>query len=69
MHLNEIPKPLDVPVEVIRYLRQGLSFRGHDDPCKARSQGNFLEFLRVLSNNSHEIKSVVLKNAPENNKL
>lgn len=57
-------------IESIRYLLiQGLTFRGHDESCKARNQGNFLELIRFLSNNSDEIKSVVLKNASENHKL
>ncbi|XP_047949207.1 zinc finger MYM-type protein 1-like [Salvia hispanica] len=48
---------------------QGLPFRGHDESEESLNQGNFLEFLKVISSCNEEIASVVLKNAPENLKL
>ncbi|XP_042012484.1 zinc finger MYM-type protein 1-like [Salvia splendens] len=48
---------------------QGLPFRGHDESEESLNQGNFLEFLKVISSCNEEIASVVLKNAPDNLKL
>ncbi|XP_047948935.1 zinc finger MYM-type protein 1-like [Salvia hispanica] len=58
---------LNATIISLRYLiMQGLPFRGHDESEESLNQGNFLEFLKVISSCNEEIASVVLKNAPEN---
>ena len=44
-------------------------FRGHDESGDQRNQGNFVELLKFLSEHNDDINKVVLRNAPENNKL
>ncbi|XP_062100202.1 uncharacterized protein LOC133806083 [Humulus lupulus] len=57
-------------VDCIRFLvRQGLAFRGHDESKESNNQGNFLELLTFLANHNEEVRTVALKNAPENLKL
>ncbi|XP_042035000.1 zinc finger MYM-type protein 1-like [Salvia splendens] len=61
---------LNATIISLRYLiMQGLPFRGHDESEESLNQGNFLEFLKVISSCNEEIASVVLKNAPDNLKL
>ncbi|KAL6523426.1 hypothetical protein OROGR_017029 [Orobanche gracilis] len=61
---------LTASIDCVRYLlRQGLAFRGHDESESSFNQGNFLELLKFAADHNEEIKSVVLKNAPENNQL
>ncbi|XP_042012163.1 zinc finger MYM-type protein 1-like [Salvia splendens] len=61
---------LDATIISLRYLiMQGLPFGGHDESEESLNQGNFLEFLKVISSCNEEIASVVLKNAPDNLKL
>lgn len=61
---------LNASIDCVRLLlRQGLSFRGHDESENSRNQGNFLEFLQWLCDHNKEIKDVCLSNAPENLQL
>ncbi|XP_022893861.1 zinc finger MYM-type protein 1-like [Olea europaea var. sylvestris] len=61
---------LNASINCVRLLlRQGLSFRGHDESENSRNQGNFLEFLQWLCDHNKEIKDVCLSNAPENLQL
>ncbi|XP_041997224.1 uncharacterized protein LOC121747282 [Salvia splendens] len=61
---------LNATIISLRYLiMQGLPFRGHDESEESLNQGNFLEFLKVISSCNEEIASVVLKNALDNLKL
>ncbi|KAL0541598.1 hypothetical protein IC582_021651 [Cucumis melo] len=50
-------------------LREGLTFRGHDETNDSKNQGNFLELLRWLCNHNKDIEVATLKNAPNNLKL
>ncbi|XP_068305055.1 uncharacterized protein [Pyrus communis] len=50
-------------------MKQGLSFRGHDESEDSNNKGNFLELLKFLADHNEGIKDVVFKNAPENLKL
>ncbi|CAI0390066.1 unnamed protein product [Linum tenue] len=50
-------------------LRQGVSFRGHDESEFSENRGNFLEFLEVIANENPDVRSVVLENAPKNHQL
>ena len=57
-------------IDCIRFiLKQGLSFRGHDESEDSINRGNFLELLQFLAKHNEEVSKVVLKNAPENLKL
>ncbi|KAF8392182.1 hypothetical protein HHK36_022524 [Tetracentron sinense] len=61
---------LNASIDCIRFiLRQGLTFRGHDESEESNNKGNFLELLQFLSNHNESIRNVVLQNAPENLKL
>ncbi|XP_057496717.1 uncharacterized protein LOC130781532 [Actinidia eriantha] len=61
---------LNATIDCIRFLlKQGLSFRGHDESNDSNNRGDFLELLEFLANHDKEVANVVLKNAPENLKL
>ena len=61
---------MNASIDCIRFLlRQGLTFRGHNESENSSNQGNFLELFRFLADHNEDIKDVVLKNAPENLKL
>lgn len=61
---------LNASVDCARFLlRQGLSFRGHDETDDSKNQGNFRELLKWHSDKVEDVKKVVLKNAPKNNQL
>ncbi|XP_031503841.1 uncharacterized protein LOC116266669 [Nymphaea colorata] len=67
---NEYQTRLWATVNVIRILlRQGLPFRGHDESEPSFNRGNFIEILKPFAKINSQIDKVVLKNAPENNKL
>jgi hypothetical protein len=60
---------LNATVDCIRFLlRQGLSFRGHDESLDSSAKGNFLELLQFLADHNESINEVI-QNAPKNNKL
>ncbi|XP_073046040.1 uncharacterized protein [Primulina eburnea] len=54
-------------IEVL--LRQGHSFRDHDETESSLNPGNFLIQLEFLGAHNKEINDVILKNAPKNWKL
>ncbi|XP_075492408.1 uncharacterized protein LOC142530458 [Primulina tabacum] len=61
---------LNASIDCIRVLlRQGHSFRGHDETESSLNQGNFLIQLEFLGAHNKEINDVILKNAPKNCKL
>ncbi|CAL8992171.1 unnamed protein product [Prunus brigantina] len=50
-------------------LRQGLTFRGHDESATSSNKENYLELLQFLADNDDKVKEVVMENAPGNLKL
>ncbi|XP_031252128.1 uncharacterized protein LOC116110025 [Pistacia vera] len=61
---------LNATVDCIRFLlRQGLTFRGHDESYDSNNQGNFLELLQFLANHNEDYNVVALNNALDNLKL
>ncbi|XP_020414711.1 SCAN domain-containing protein 3-like isoform X1 [Prunus persica] len=61
---------LNASLKCTRYLlRQGLSFRGHDESAQSSNKGNYLELLQFLADHDEKVKAVVLENAPGNLKL
>ncbi|XP_042415340.1 zinc finger MYM-type protein 1-like [Zingiber officinale] len=50
-------------------LKQGLSFRGHDESSNSLNRGNFLELLQWYSQRNKEVSKVVNQNAPGNNQM
>ncbi|XP_042441312.1 zinc finger MYM-type protein 1-like [Zingiber officinale] len=61
---------LTASIDCIRVLlRQGNSFRGHDETEGSLNPGNFLIQLEFLGAHNKEINDVILKNAPKNCKL
>ena len=61
---------LNISISCSRYLlRQGLPFRGHDESEESENRGNFLELVKFAANLNELIASVVLDNAPKNDKL
>ncbi|KAI5340636.1 hypothetical protein L3X38_019910 [Prunus dulcis] len=61
---------LNASLKCTRYLlRQGLSFRGHDESSTSSNKGNYLELLQFLVDHDEKVKALVLENAPGNLKL
>ncbi|KAL6560978.1 hypothetical protein OROHE_006155 [Orobanche hederae] len=61
---------LSASLKCIKYLlRQGLSFRGHDESPQSNNRSNYLELLQFLADHDEKVKAVVLENAPGNVKL
>ncbi|XP_042452340.1 zinc finger MYM-type protein 1-like [Zingiber officinale] len=57
-------------LDVTRFLlKQGLSFRGHDELSNSLNRGNFLELLQWYSKRNEEVSKVVNQNAPGNNQM
>ncbi|PKU73046.1 hypothetical protein MA16_Dca019249 [Dendrobium catenatum] len=57
-------------VDCVRFLlRQGLSFRGHDESSGSENRGNYLELFDFLSNHNDEIKKVFTAYSSSNLKL
>ncbi|XP_023641912.1 zinc finger MYM-type protein 1 [Capsella rubella] len=50
-------------------LRQGLSFRGHDESEESANRGNFLELVKYTGEQNDAISKVILNNAPKNNQM
>jgi hypothetical protein len=56
-------------IKSIQYLAyQGCAVRDHDEGPNSKNCGNFLEFIKVLSNFSEDVAKVVLENASQNAK-
>nr|XP_028953257.1 zinc finger MYM-type protein 1-like [Malus domestica] len=51
------------------FLRQGLSFHGHDESDTSNNRGNYLELLQFLAEHDEKINAVVLDKTPVNLKL
>ncbi|XP_042422983.1 zinc finger MYM-type protein 1-like [Zingiber officinale] len=61
---------LTAMLDVTRFLlKQGLSFRGHDESTSSSNRGNFLELLEWYSQRNEEVSKVIKQNAPANNQL
>ncbi|CAN6691052.1 unnamed protein product [Malus baccata var. baccata] len=61
---------LNASIDCTKFLlRQGLSFRGHDESDTSNNRGNYLELLQFLADHDEKIKVVVLDKAPGNLKL
>ncbi|KAK8936599.1 hypothetical protein KSP39_PZI012333 [Platanthera zijinensis] len=57
-------------IDCVRFLlRQGLSFRGHDESKESMNRGNFMELMNFLVSHNDDIKAVALQNAPRNCQL
>ncbi|XP_073045822.1 uncharacterized protein [Primulina eburnea] len=67
---NDYRIRLNDSIDCIRVLlRQGHSFRGHDETESSLNPGNFLIQLEFLGAHNKEINDVILTNAPKNCKL
>ncbi|XP_073153527.1 uncharacterized protein [Henckelia pumila] len=67
---NDYRIRLNASIDCVRVLlRQGHSFRGHDETEGSLNTGNFLIQLEFLGAHNKEINDVILKNAPKNFKL
>ncbi|XP_042396640.1 zinc finger MYM-type protein 1-like [Zingiber officinale] len=67
---NDYRIRLNASIDCIRVLlRQGNSFRGHDETESSLNPSNFLILLEFLCAHNKEINYVILKNAPKNCKL
>nr|XP_028946829.1 zinc finger MYM-type protein 1-like [Malus domestica] len=61
---------LNASIDCTKFLlRQGLSFRGHDESDTSNNRGNYLELLQFLADHDEKIKDVVLDKASGNLKL
>ncbi|XP_020705683.1 zinc finger MYM-type protein 1-like [Dendrobium catenatum] len=61
---------LTAAIDCVRFLlRQGLSFRGHDESSNSDNRGNYLELLDFLADHNEEIKIVASQYASSNLKL
>ncbi|XP_019089182.1 PREDICTED: zinc finger MYM-type protein 1-like [Camelina sativa] len=61
---------LNASIDVSRYLlRQGLSFRGHDESEESANRGNFLQLVKYTGEQNDAISKVILNNAPKNNQM
>ncbi|XP_020415691.1 uncharacterized protein LOC109948147 [Prunus persica] len=61
---------LNASLKRTRYLlRQGLSFRGHDESSTSSKKVNYLELLQFLADHDKKVNALVLENAPGNLKL
>ena len=61
---------LNASIECTKFLlRQGLSFRGHDESDTSNNRGNYLELLQFHADHDEKIKDVVLDKAPGNLKV
>ncbi|XP_075483747.1 uncharacterized protein LOC142523899 [Primulina tabacum] len=67
---NDYRIRLNASIDCIRVLlRQGHSFRGHDETESSLNPGNFLIQLEFLGVRNKEVNDVILKNDPKNCKL
>ncbi|AEC06013.1 TTF-type zinc finger protein with HAT dimerization domain-containing protein [Arabidopsis thaliana] len=61
---------LNASIDCCRYLvRQGLTFRGHDESVDSANRGNFLELVKYTAGQNEVVSKVVLENAPKNNQM
>ncbi|XP_075091823.1 uncharacterized protein LOC142171980 [Nicotiana tabacum] len=61
---------LNASIDVAKFLlKQGMSFRGHDEGETSIKRGNFVELLQWYADRDDEVKKVVLQSAPQNNMM
>ncbi|XP_048435489.1 zinc finger MYM-type protein 1-like [Pyrus x bretschneideri] len=61
---------LNASIDCTKFLlRQGLSFRGHDESDTSNNRGNHLELMQFLADHDEKIKALVLDKALGNLKL
>ncbi|XP_039120125.1 zinc finger MYM-type protein 1-like [Dioscorea cayenensis subsp. rotundata] len=61
---------LTAVLDIVRFLlRQGLSFRGHDESSSSKNKGNFLELLYWYGARVDKIAKTLKANAPGNNQM
>ncbi|KAK1393794.1 TTF-type domain-containing protein [Heracleum sosnowskyi] len=48
--------------------KQACAFRGHDESCNSKNQGNFLEMLKLLASYNPQVEEIILDKAPKNSK-
>ncbi|XP_070043139.1 uncharacterized protein [Nicotiana tomentosiformis] len=61
---------LNASIDVARFLlKQGMSFRGHDEDETSTKRENFVELLQWYADRDDEVKKVVLQSAPQNNMM
>ncbi|XP_038711471.1 zinc finger MYM-type protein 1-like [Tripterygium wilfordii] len=61
---------LSAAIDCVRFLlRQGLSFRGHDESELSTNRGNYLELFHWLADHNQKINSSSFENAPKNSQL
>ncbi|XP_042415423.1 zinc finger MYM-type protein 1-like [Zingiber officinale] len=62
--------PLTTTLDVTRFLlKQGLSFRGHDESLNSSNKGNFLELIEWYTQRNDEVAKTMNENAPGNNQM
>ena len=61
---------LTLSLNVTRFLlKQGLSFRGHDESSSSLNRGNFIELLLWFSELNDVVSKTLFANAPANNQM
>ncbi|ESQ46879.1 hypothetical protein EUTSA_v10028186mg [Eutrema salsugineum] len=67
---NEYRIRLNASIDASRYLlRQGLSFRAHDESVESDNKGNFKQLLKYTAEQNEVVGKVALENAPKNNQM
>ncbi|ESQ28986.1 hypothetical protein EUTSA_v10024135mg [Eutrema salsugineum] len=67
---NEYRIRLNASIDASRYLlRQGLSFRAHDESVESDNKGNFKQLLKYTAEQNEVVGKVTLENAPKNNQM
>ncbi|KAK1387674.1 TTF-type domain-containing protein [Heracleum sosnowskyi] len=60
---------LKTSIDAIKWLTfQACAFRGHDESCNSKNQGNFLEMLKLLASYNPQVEEIILDKAPKNAK-
>ncbi|AEE77585.1 General transcription factor 2-related zinc finger protein [Arabidopsis thaliana] len=54
---------------LMRQVRQGLPFRGHDESVDSANRENFLELVKYTAGQNEAVSKIVLENAPKNNQM
>ncbi|XP_074374184.1 uncharacterized protein LOC141714569 [Apium graveolens] len=58
---------LKTSIDAIKWLTfQACAFRGHDESCNSKNQGNFLEMLKLLASYNPQVEEIILDKAPKN---
>ncbi|XP_074355637.1 uncharacterized protein LOC141695277 [Apium graveolens] len=60
---------LKTSIDAIKWLTfQACAFRGHDESCNSKNQGNFLEMLKLLASYNPQVEEIILDKTPKNTK-